>query len=321
MSTPTIRHRSLPLAILAEMRPRQWLKNTLVFAAPLAAGDIFNVDIVVPGILAFVSFCLISSATYIVNDLRDIEADRAHPVKRFRPIAAGELSLGVAIGVAAVLALASLSIALAVNVGLLVVVLCYVACTISYSMFLKHEPVIELVLIALGFLLRAIAGGVASELPISRWFLIVAGFGSLFMAAGKRYSELVRATASVEGGDGGPRMIRRSTDVVAPGEHPPSMRRSLRGYTTSYLRFVWAIAAAVTITAYCLWAFEVGLTPSSAPWAACSVVPFVIGLLRYAIDVDKGEAEAPEDVVLHDPALMVTGVAWLVLFGLGSIGV
>lgn len=285
------------------MRPRQWLKNTLVFAAPLAAGDIFNVDIVVPGILAFVSFCLISSATYIVNDLKDVEADRAHPVKRFRPIAAGELSVGVAVAVAVVLAVASLAIALAVNVGLLVVVLCYVACTISYSLFLKNEPVIELVLIALGFLLRAIAGGVASELPISRWFLIVAGFGSLFMAAGKRYSELVRATETVEGDD------------------PPTMRRSLKGYTHNYLRFVWAISAAVTITAYCLWAFEVGLTPSTGPWAACSVVPFVVGLLRYAIDVDKGVAEAPEDVVLHDPALMITGVAWLVLFGLGAMGV
>ena len=303
------------------MRPRQWLKNSLVFAAPLAAGDIFHLDILVPGILAFISFCLISSSTYIVNDLKDIEADRAHPLKRFRPIAAGELSVSVAVGVAIVLAIASLAIALAVNVGLLVVVLCYVACTISYSMFLKHEPVIELVLIALGFLLRAIAGGVASELPISRWFLIVAGFGSLFMAAGKRYSELVRATETVEGGGSGPRLIRRASDTVEPGEHAPTMRRSLQGYTHNYLRFVWAISAAVTITAYCLWAFEVGLTPSTGPWAACSVVPFVVGLLRYAIDVDKGEAEAPEDVVLHDPALIITGVAWLVLFALGAMGV
>ncbi len=317
----TVSTRSLPHAILSELRPRQWLKNALVFAAPLAAGDIFKIPILVPSILAFISFCLISSATYIVNDLRDLDSDRAHPVKRFRPIAAGELSPKVAVSVAAVLAIISLSIALFVNVGLLVVVLCYVACTVSYSLFLKHEPVIELVLIAVGFLLRAIAGGVASELHISQWFLIVAGFGSLFMAAGKRYSELVRALESVEGSDGGPRMVRRATDAVAAGEHAPVMRRSLSGYTLNYLRFVWAISAAVTITAYCLWAFEISLTPSTLPWAAISVVPFVIGLLRYAIDIDKGEAEAPEDVVLHDPALIVTGLAWLVLFGLGSIGV
>jgi len=159
------------------------------------------------------------------------------------------------------------------------------------------------VLLAMGFLLRAIAGGVASELPISQWFLIVAGFGSLFMAAGKRYSELTRGSREPE-----------------PGAPVVAMRRSLTGYTLSYLRFVWAIAAAVTITAYCLWAFEVGSAPSSAPWAAWSVLPFVMGLLRYAVDVDRGEAEAPEDVVLHDWALMATGVAWLVLFTLGSVG-
>ena len=304
MSTSATRTRSLPRAILSELRPRQWLKNALVFAAPLAAGDILKPAILVPSIIAFIAFCLVSSATYVLNDLRDLEADRSHPVKRLRPVAAGDISAGFAIGIAVVLGVAGLALALSVNVGLLAILLCYLAFTTAYSLFLKHEPVIELALIAMGFLLRAIAGGIASELPISRWFLIVAGFGSLFMAAGKRYSELVRALRAREAGD----------DSII-------MRRSLAGYTTSYLRFVWAIAAAVTITAYCLWAFEVALSPSTAPWAAWSVLPFVIGLLRYAIDIDKGEAEAPEDVVLHDPALMITGVAWLVLFGLGSIGV
>lgn len=304
MSTSATRTRSLPRAILSELRPRQWLKNALVFAAPLAAGDILKPAILVPSIIAFIAFCLVSSATYVLNDLRDLEADRSHPVKRLRPVAAGDISAGFAIGIAVALGVAGLALALSVNVGLLAILLCYLAFTTAYSLFLKHEPVIELALIAMGFLLRAIAGGIASELPISRWFLIVAGFGSLFMAAGKRYSELVRALRAREAGD----------DSII-------MRRSLAGYTTSYLRFVWAIAAAVTITAYCLWAFEVALSPSTAPWAAWSVLPFVIGLLRYAIDIDKGEAEAPEDVVLHDPALMITGVAWLVLFGLGSIGI
>ena len=303
MLTPAS-HRALPHAIISELRPRQWLKNLLVFAAPLAAGDILKPAVMVPSVIAFVAFCMVSSATYIVNDLRDIDADRSHPVKRLRPIAAGEMSTSLAIVIAAVLGIGALALALSVNVGLFAVLLSYLVFTTSYSLFLKSEPVIELVLIAMGFLLRAIAGGVASELPISQWFLIVAGFGSLFMAAGKRYSELTRAVRARESGD----------DSVV-------MRRSLAGYTPSYLRFVWAISAAVTVTAYCLWAFEVGLAPSTAPWAACSVLPFVMGLLRYAIDVDNGDAEAPEDVVLHDPVLMITGIAWLVLFGLGSIGV
>jgi decaprenyl-phosphate phosphoribosyltransferase len=292
--------RSLAVALLVALRPRQWLKNVLVFAAPLAAGDVLQLDILLPSIGAFIVFSLMSSATYLVNDIRDRGTDREHPTKQFRPIAAGELPVGLAWAVAALLAAAALLIAAGISVGLLGVVAAYAVFTLSYSLYLKHEPVIELVILALGFLLRAIAGGVASDLPISQWFLIVAGFGSLFMAAGKRYSELVR----VEADDGG-----------AVG------RRSLAGYTPGFLRFVWAISAAVAITAYCLWAFEIGINPTSVPWAAWSIVPFVVAILRYAKDVDRGAAEAPEDVVLHDPFLLGTGLVWLVLFALGALGV
>ena len=286
------------------MRPRQWLKNVLVFAAPLAAGSILESDVLRPSVFAFIAFCLMSSATYLINDTRDVEADRAHPTKRNRPIAAGELAPAVAVTAAAVLAAASLALALWVNIGLFGVVLAYAVFTLSYSLFLKHEPVIELALLSMGFLLRAIAGGVAAQLPISPWFLIVAGFGSLFMAAGKRFSELDRSMRAAE--DGTEQGIRR---------------RSLDGYTLPYLRFVWGTAAAVAITAYCLWAFEVGLQESTFPWAQWSVLPFVLAILRYAVDVDKGQAEAPEDVVLKDRALLAMGAIWLVLFALGALGV
>lgn len=291
--------RSLPVAMVASLRPRQWLKNVLVFAAPLAAGSLFEPDVLIPALLAFVVFCLMSSATYLINDIRDAEADRAHPTKCRRPIAAGELAPGLAIVMAVVLAVVSLGLALAVNLSLFGIVLAYAVFTLAYSLFLKHEPVIELALLSLGFLLRAIAGGAAADLPISPWFLIVAAFGSLFMAAGKRFSELQRSES---------------------GTSDEPRRRSLAGYTTSYLRFVWGVAAAVTITAYCLWAFEVGLGESSFPWSQWSVLPFVLAILRYAVDVDRGEAEAPEDVVLRDRALQALGLAWLVLFGLGALG-
>ena len=147
---------------------------------------------------------------------------------------------------AALLAIVALGLALWVNVGLFGVLLAYAAFTLAYSLFLKHEPVIELALLSMGFLLRAIAGGVAAELPISRWFLIVAGFGSLFMAAGKRFSELGAFDPLGRSG-------RPARDAASPGTRP------------AYLRFVWGLAAAVTITAYCLWAFEVGLGESSFP--------------------------------------------------------
>jgi len=294
--------RSTPAALVAAMRPRQWLKNILVFAAPLAAGSIFELDVLLPSILAFVVFCLMSSATYLINDIRDIEADRAHPTKCRRPIAAGELSIGLAVGASIVLALVSLGIALTVSFSLFGIVGAYAIFTLSYSLFLKHEPVIELALLAMGFLLRAIAGGAAADLPISPWFLIVAAFGSLFMAAGKRFSEL------------------QSANDALPTD-PTPRRRSLAGYTSTYLRFVWGVAAAVTITAYCLWAFEVSQPDSALPWSQWSVLPFVLAILRYAVDIDRAAAEAPEDVVLRDRALQALGLIWLVLFGLGALGV
>lgn len=300
----SIKDRSTPVALIAAMRPRQWAKNVLVFAAPLAAGQLFDVDVLLPSIGAFVAFCLISSATYVINDVRDVEVDRNHPKKRARPIAAGHLSVTVALIAAVVLAVAALALSFAISLALGGVVTAYAVFTLAYSMFLKQEPVIELALLAMGFLLRAIAGGAASGLPISEWFLIVAGFGSLFMAAGKRYSELDRFVR-----DGG-----TSSDNG-------NQRKSLDGYTLGYLRFVWGVAAAVTITSYCLWAFDVAQTPSSFPWAEWSVLPFVLAILRYGISVDRGGAETPEDTALGDRVLLLLGLAWLVLFGLGALGV
>lgn len=284
------------------MRPRQWLKNVLVFAAPLAAGSIFEPDVLVPSLIAFVAFCLISSSTYIINDLRDIPADRQHPVKRARPIPAGQLPRTAAVIEALILAVLALAISAAVRPELAAVVVVYFIFTLSYSMFLKHEPVIELALLAMGFLLRAIAGGVASNLPISQWFLIVAGFGSLFMAAGKRASELQAANAAGQG-------------------TAATQRKSLAGYTPGYLRFVWGTAAAVTISAYCLWAFDVASQQASLPWAEWSIVPFVLAILRYAVVIDNGAGEAPEDAVLRDRVLQVLGLAWIILFGLGALGI
>jgi len=164
-----------------------------------------------------------------------------------------------------------------------------------YSLWLKHEPVLEMALLSVGFLLRALAGGMATGIPVSTWFLIVAGFGSLFMAAGKRYSELVSAH---DLGDG-PR------------------RRSLEGYSPGYLRFVWGLAASVTVTGYCLWALN-GTGAGASGWVGWSVLPFVLALLRYAVDIDAATAEAPEDVVLGDPVLIGLGLAWLVVFAVGT---
>jgi decaprenyl-phosphate phosphoribosyltransferase len=296
----TGRRRALPLALLVALRPRQWVKNLLVFAVPLAAGQLGDRDVLVDTTVAFLCFCAVASATYLVNDVCDRKSDRTHPRKRFRPIAAGDVPVRLALGLAAVLAVAGIvAAALSTYPGFLVTLSVYLAATLSYSFGLKHEPVVELVLIAAGFVLRATAGGTATGIPISPWFLTVAAFGSLFMAAGKRYSEFVSLGS---GGD--------------------QARPALARYSATYLRFVWTISAGIVLTAYCLWAFAVAVRDrGSLPLAAWSVVPFVLAVLRFALDIDRGDAGAPEDIALGDRVLQLAALAWLVMFGLGAIGV
>jgi decaprenyl-phosphate phosphoribosyltransferase len=282
--------------LLSALRPKQWVKNVLVGAAPLAAGAVFHKQVAVAVAVAFVTFSLAASAGYLVNDLADVEEDRRHPVKRLRPLASGRVSPRVAVVTAVLLAVASLGLAATFSTpGLVAVLAVYLALTVSYSLWLKHQPVIDLAIVSSGFLLRAMAGGLAAHIPLSQWFLIVAAFGSLFMVAGKRYSELV--------------------------SHPDAgTRKSLDSYTPGYLRFVWSISAAVTIMAYCLWAFQVDVNGTPVAWGPVSVAPFVLALLRYAVDVDHGRAGDPEAIVWSDRVLQVLGLIWLVTFGIGAFG-
>lgn len=283
----------LPAAIRA-MRPRQWIKNVLVFTAPLAAGKLFDRDVLLGSALAFVAFCLMSATVYLINDVRDVEEDRLHPRKRFRPIAAGELRPQAAVVLAVVTGAAGLTIGFLTAPTLGVTLLIYLLLQLGYSAFLKHLPVVDLAMVASGFLLRAMAGGVASGIPLSQWFLLVAAFGSFFMVAGKRYSEI----KSLGSGAG--------------------TRKSLERYSESYLRFAWMLAATMVLISYSLWAFTSGGVGAYAvPWAAISIAPFTLGLLQYALEVDSGNAGEPEEVVLHDRVLQVIGLVWLVVISIG----
>jgi decaprenyl-phosphate phosphoribosyltransferase len=284
--------------LVRAVRPRQWAKNVLVLAAPLAAGEVFHVDVLGPTAVAFLLFCLAASGVYLVNDTIDVEEDRRHPRKRFRPIAAGIVPKPLAIAMAVVLFTVALVVAVLLTRPALAWVLgSYVVIQLGYCMFLKNQPVIDLAVVASGFLLRGIAGGVAAGLELSQWFLLVAAFGSLFMVAGKRYSELVLIG-----------------DAAAT-------RKTLQEYSASYLRFVWSLSAAVALTAYSLWAFEMGKTQDGAPWSLISIAPFVLAILLYARDVDKGEAGAPEEIVLGDRVLLTLGVLWAATMALGVYGV
>ncbi|MRK02105.1 decaprenyl-phosphate phosphoribosyltransferase [Aeromicrobium sp. S22] len=279
-------------AVIRTMRPRQWTKNTLVLAAPLAAGLTWTTGIVLDVVATFVAFTLAAAGIYLLNDVIDAEDDRRHPTKRNRPVASGELSSTLALACSGVCAALGIGIGYAVAPQLAATLILYALLQIAYAVGLKRQPVIDLSIVAAGFLLRAIAGGVAVDVPLSQWFLLVAAFGSLFMVAGKRYSEL-RSLGSAAG-----------------------TRKTLETYSESYLRFVWSLAAAVTITAYSLWAFEIS-SHAEINWQAISIAPFVVGLLRYAVDVDRGLAGEPEEAVLRDPALQVLGAVWLIIFATG----
>jgi decaprenyl-phosphate phosphoribosyltransferase len=289
---------NLIVGVVKAIRPRQWVKNVLVLAAPLAALGGPNIlvrydyaDVLIKVGVAFAVFCLAASSVYLINDVRDVEADREHPTKRLRPIASGVVPGWLAYLIAAVLGVASLAISWLATPNLALVMAVYLAIQLAYCFGLKHQAVIDICIVSSGFLIRAIAGGVAANIYLSQWFLLMMAFGSLFMASGKRYAELQLAERT-----------------------GAKIRKSLESYTSTYLRFVWTMSATAVVVCYGLWAFE--RDHHSGSWFAVSMVPFTIAILRYAVDVDGGLAGEPEDIALRDRVLQVLALAWI-----GTVGV
>ncbi|MFF3498760.1 decaprenyl-phosphate phosphoribosyltransferase [Streptomyces sp. NPDC003247] len=287
---------SLLAGLLRTARPKQWVKNTLVVAAPAAAGRLFSWTALTELALVFALFTACAAAVYLINDARDADADRAHPVKRHRPVAAGQVPVPLAHAVGGALAvLAPATAAWLTSPAVAALLAAYLAMQLAYCVSLKHVLVVDLVVVTTGFLMRAMVGGLALGIPLSRWFLITTGFGALFMVSAKRYSEAVQM-AGKEG----------------------ATRALLTEYTTGYLRFVWQLAAGVAVLGYCLWALEEGGVPYPGvlPWRQLSVVAFILAVLRYAVFADRGTAGEPEEVVLGDRALTLIGAAWAAMYGL-----
>jgi decaprenyl-phosphate phosphoribosyltransferase len=282
------------LAILVTARPRQWIKNLLVIAAAGAAGALHSNAVVVRVGLAFVAFCLISAGIYALNDVRDAAEDRLHPRKRFRPIAAGELPRREALALGVSWLLAGLVLCFAVRPLLGVVGLGYVALTLSYTLLWRHVALVDIVVVAGGFMLRALAGGVAAPVTLSRWFVLVVTSAALFIAAGKRHAEL----------------LRTSHPEAAPGARG---RRVMRHYSQGGLRLLLGGSAGCALFAYAVWAFQ---DIDGFPWRLFTIVPFTICLLRYGALIRRGGGEAPEEMLLSDRVLVIGGGAWLLLFAL-----
>jgi decaprenyl-phosphate phosphoribosyltransferase len=291
----TGRHPSLARSLLRTARPKQWVKNVLVFAAPGAAGVLTEPDQLARTLVAFVAFCLAASGTYFLNDAMDAEADRHHPTKRHRPVAAGLVTTKQAKFAAVVLIVFALATSAPLNGGrLALVVAAYVVVTVSYSLWLKHEPILDLGCVAAGFGLRAIAGAYATDVFLSNFFLIVVGAGSLFVVAGKRHAEL-----------------------TVLGEDSAVHRQTLGEYSDSFLNYCRAVTSAVAITGYALWTFERASQVGNVFWFRLSIVPFVLAILRYALKVEQGGGGAPEEIVLSDRVLQALGLVLLVCFAIG----
>ncbi len=285
---------SLLKGLIREARPKQWAKNSLVFVAPAAAGVLDSWYYLAHTIMGFVAFCLVSSATYYLNDILDVESDRQHPTKRNRPIASGVIPVPLAIAVALVLFGAGVGVAAFNSLNLTLVVVSYAVLTTAYSFWMKTIPVVDLVVLSAGFILRLLGGAYAAQVDVSDWFIIISLFGSLFIAAAKRYAEKQEL-----------------------GEEAAALRPTLGEYSDEYLGLVRGVAAAAVLMSYCLWAVERADEIGGTPWLQISIVPFLIAILRYALLVDKGEGSAPEDVILHDRQMQVMGVLLVICLAIG----
>ena len=274
------------------MRIPQWVKNGLLVVAPGASGTLFHRSVLANTIVAFLSFCCVSSSVYILNDLRDLESDRQHPTKRFRAIAAGDLSRSRALGAAAALVVLGLALPVLIHRpgGFYLILALYLVETFSYIFWLKNAVIIELGLVASGFFLRSYGGAVASHIPVSTWFLIVVTFGALFLVVGKRSAEL-RHVGTVN-------------------------RPVLAEYTADFLHSALTLTATVVVTAYCLWAIDTSSTGLSSVKhevipVRLSMVPVVLAILFIMRGAESSNGESPEDLLLKNRTVQILAVIWL----------
>ena len=294
--TPLARRARWAVAVLRTARPRQWPKNLLVFAAPLAGASLGRRDGLGYALVAAAAFGFAAVAVYFVNDVADAERDRLHPRKRHRPVASGELPKPHAIALGVGCALAGLAAGLLIGEPLLIAtVAAYLGLSFLYSWRLKQIPVLELLVVASGFLLRVLGGAAATHVPPSGWFLLVCSLGALGVALAKRYSELTSLGA----------------EAIA---HRPVMR----WYRPAALRLGQIAVGAGMIAAYLAWAASE--QPGARSWHLASALPLAAALVRFALLTGRrtGNGSAPvEDLLTRDGPMLACEACWLALFVAG----
>ena len=272
---------SLPKAAFKALRVKQWAKNALLFAALLFSGQFVHPEKVLEACIGFMAFSLAASAGYIFNDTLDREADRKHPKKKFRPIASGALPVPTAVVELIVVAATGLGLAWWISPWFLGITLAYLANTLTYSFFLKHVVIIDVMMIAAGFVLRAIAGAVAIDVAVSPWFFLCTAFLALFIGFNKRRAELV---------------------ALGAGE----TRKNLAEYSPSLLREFQAIVTSNVVVSYALYTVL-----GDHPWMVVTIPYVLYVIFRYIYLVEmKGEGGAPEDTLLSDIPILATTVLY-----------
>jgi 4-hydroxybenzoate polyprenyltransferase len=277
-------------AIVRSMRPRQWTKNLLVFAPLLFAGRIFDTTSLGRSSAAFALFCLVSGAVYLFNDVRDVDSDRLHGKKSRRPIASGELTTAAAIVAAVVAGAVGLTAAVALGRDFLLVMLAYVVVQMCYTLLLRRYPIVDVMTIAAGFVLRAVGGTFAIRVPISPWLLACTGLLALFLALGKRRHELLLLEGQANG-----------------------HRTSLGGYSREFIDQMMASVTAATMVSYALYTFLPGATLRHE--RLMLTVPLVIyGLFRYLYLVYlRNLGGDPEEILLSDKPLIADILLFVVI--------
>jgi len=300
--------------VLKLLRPRQWMKNFALFAAIIFGGQLFEMEALINVILAFISFCLLSSSTYIINDLADLQKDRLHPFKKARPIAAGKIKKEEAAVIFVAILTSALSIGYSIDTGFFVFCLLYLIIQFLYSFIFKSLEIFDIFFIAAGYILRVLAGETIVGYHLSVWLLLTTISLSLFLAIGKRRSELT--------------LLKNYT-----GARVQEIRRSLSHYSEPLLDVYTVMFATSTSIFYSLFTFLENpggirinidiLMPEFLPgflhrkWLMITIFPVVYGLMRYLQDIyEKQEGESPDRVLLSDKPLLASVIIWglLVIF-------
>ncbi len=286
----TAPRRPLPLALLVALRPKQWTKNGLLFAALIFSAQFNDPEAFMRSVVACAAFCLLSSTGYVYNDLQDVEGDRRHPKKRLRPLASGEVGTTAAWLLMGTCTAAALALAATLGFWFVVVALAYFATTLSYSTLFKHFVILDVMMLASCYIWRAAAGAVAIDVRISPWLLVCTAFGALFLGFNKRRGELLLLEGKV-----------------------PGTRKSLAHYSPAMLMEFQAITTSGTIISYALYTVQ-----SPNPWLGLTLPYVLYAVFRYIYLIDqKGEGAAPDETLLRDGPIQVTAL----LFLLTAVGV